>query len=317
VAALPGVEAAAVGPVPLFGSSQQPRFTIDGRAVRRGDEPTVQLSGVTAGYFRTLGIPLLQGRSFTEAETARGERLAVVNQAFAERFFPGASPVGRRLRLLDVEGSGWMLVVGVSGDTKVDLWKPAQPQIYLPPRFEQLHTVIVLVRSRLGRDDLTRMVRRQVRLTDPTLPVYNVQTIGETLDSTLAVERTVSQGFALSGAIALFLACVGIYGVLSCSVSQRLRELGVRIALGARRRDVLALVLIRGLVLAAAGVGLGLAGALALSRIVDGALYRVSSTDPASFAAIPAVLLAVALAACWFPARRAMDADPVEAIRNG
>jgi putative ABC transport system permease protein len=137
------------------------------------------------------------------------------------------------------------------------------------------------------------------------------------LDTTLAVEKTVTQGFALFGAIALFLASVGIYGVLSCSVSQRLRELGVRIALGARRRDVLALVLIRGMVLAAAGVAVGLVGALALSRLVDGALYRVSSTDPASFAAIPILLMTVALAACWAPARRAMDADPIEAIRNG
>jgi ABC-type antimicrobial peptide transport system permease subunit len=204
----------------------------------------------------------------------------------------------------------------VAGDTKTDPWKPPRPQIYVPPRFEQLHTVILVVRSRLGTEDLTQGIWKEIRAADSTLPVFNVQTIDEVLDTALAVERTVSQGFALFGAIALFLASVGIYGVLSCSVSQRLRELGVRIALGARRRDVLALVLLRGMVLAAAGVGIGLAGALALTRIVDGALYEVSPTDPASFAAIPAFLLAVALVACWGPARRAMDADPVEAIRS-
>lgn len=316
VAALPGIESAATGEVPLFGTSVQARIGLEGTRFRLGQEPAVLLSGVTSGYFRTLGIPVLRGRPYTEREAAGGERLAVVNQAFAERFFPGADAVGRRLRLIHTERSEWMRIVGVAGDTKTDPWKPPLPHVYVPPRFEQLHTVILVVRSRLGSEDLTQRVWKEIRAADPTLPVFNVQTIDEVLDTALAVERTVSLGFVLFGAIALFLASVGIYGVLSCSVSQRLRELGVRIALGARRRDVLALVLLRGMVLAAAGVGIGLAGALALTRIVDGALYEVSPTDPASFAAIPAFLLAVALAACWGPARRAMDADPVEAIRS-
>lgn len=317
IAALPGVESAATGEVPLFGSSQQVRIGLEGMRFRLGDEPAVLLSGVSSGYFRTLGIPVLRGRSYTDREAGRGERLAVVNEAFARRFFPGAEAVGRRLRLLNPERSDWMRIVGVAGDAKSDPWKPAQPQIYVPTRFEQLHSVILVVRSRLGPEELTKRVSKEVRAVDPTLPVFNVQTMDDVLDTILAVEKTVTQGFALFGAIALFLASVGIYGVLSCSVSQRLRELGVRIALGARRRDVLALVLIRGMVLAAAGVAVGLVGALALSRLVDGALYRVSPTDPASFAAIPILLMTVALAACWAPARRAMDADPVEAIRNG
>jgi putative ABC transport system permease protein len=323
VAALPGVESAATGEVPLFGSSRPARIGLAGRAFGLGEEPTALLSGVTSGYFRTLGVPVLQGRPYTDLEAGRGERLVVVNEAFARRFFPGVTggpgvgAVGRRFRLIDVESSGWMRIVGVAADAKTDLWKSPQPQIYVPPRFEQLHSVILVVRSRLAPEDLAQGVWKVIRAVDPTLPVFNIQTMGEVLDTNLAVERTVTQGFALFGAIALFLASVGIYGVLSCSVSQRLRELGVRIALGARRRDVLALVLIRGMLLATAGVGIGLAGALALTRVVDADLYQVSSTDPASFAAIPALLLAVALAACWAPARRAMDADPVEAIRNG
>lgn len=317
VSALPGVESAATGEVPLFGSSQQARIGLEGRRFRLGEEPAVLFSGVTSGYFRTLGIPVLRGRPFTDPEAGRGERLAVVNEAFARRFFPGVDAVGRHLRLIDTENPGWMRIVGVAGDAKTDPWKPPEPQIYVPPRFEQLHSVILVVRSRLGSEELTRRVSREIRAADPTLPVYSVQTMSEVLDTSLVVEKTVTQGFALFGAIALFLASVGIYGVLSCSVSQRLRELGVRIALGARRRDVLALVLIRGMVLAAAGVAIGLVGALALTRLVDGALYRVSATDPASFAAIPVLLLMVALAACWGPARRAMDADPVESIRNG
>lgn len=317
VAALPNVESAAVGEVPLFGSSQQARIGLEGVTFRLGDEPAVLFSGVSSGYFRTLGIPVLRGRSFTDREVDHGDRLAVVNEAFAQRFFPGSGTVGRRLRLLDTEGGGWMRIVGVAGDAKTDPWKPAQPQIFVPTRFEQIHTVILVVRSRLGPEELTQRVSKAIRAADPTLPVFNVQTMDEVVDTALAVEKTVTQGFALFGAIALFLATVGIYGVLSCSVSQRLRELGVRIALGARRRDVMALVLMRGMVLSAAGVAVGLVGALVLTRLVDGALYRVSPTDPASFAAIPILLMTVALAACWAPARRAMDADPVEAIRNG
>ncbi|MES1242709.1 MAG: ABC transporter permease [Acidobacteriota bacterium] len=319
ISALPDVESAATGEVPLFGSSVQARIGFEGRTFRLGDEPAVLLSGVTSGYFRTLGIPLLRGRPYTDAEADRGEPVAVVNQAFAERFFPAgpAGAVGRRFRLTDAESSGWMRVVGVAADAKTDLWKPPQPQVYVSPRFEQLHTVILVVRSRLSPEELTQRVWKVLRAADPTLPVFNVQTMGEVLDTSLVVERTVTQGFALFGAVALFLASVGIYGVLSCSVSQRLRELGVRIALGARPRDVLALVLLRAMALAAAGVALGLAGALALTRLVDVALYQVSPTDPASFAAIPALLLAVSLGACWAPARRAMEADPIEAIRNG
>ena len=159
-------------------------------------------------------------------------------------------------------------------------------------------------------------MRKELRAADPGLPLYDVYTMEEVLDQYLAVERAVSEGFALFGAIALFLAAIGIHGVLSCSVSQRVHELGVRIALGAKRRHMVALVLLRGMALALAGIGLGLGAALAATRLVAGQLYGVSPTDPASFLAIPLLLLAVALAACWAPARRAMDADPVEAIRS-
>jgi putative ABC transport system permease protein len=316
VAAIRGIEAAAVGPVPLFGSSITGRLALEGRTFALGREPASKFSGVTSGYFRTLGVPILHGRAYTAAESASGAWVAVVNQTFAERYFPGVDAVGRRFRLLDAEEDGWLVVVGVAGDVKTDLWQPAEPQIYLPTRFEQLHSVDILVRTRLPRDELTRRVWQAVRRVDPGLPLYQVETVEEVIDSSLAFERTVSQGFALFGAIALFLSAVGIYGVLSCSVSHRLRELGVRIALGARRRHVLGLVLLRGLGLASSGVALGLAGAFAATRLLSRALYGVSPTDPASFLGIPLLLLSVALGACWAPARRAMDADPVEAIRS-
>jgi putative ABC transport system permease protein len=316
VAAVPGIEAAAVGPVPLFDSSNHSRIALEERAFALGREPAAKVSGVTSGYFRTLGVPILRGRVYTAAESAGGARMAVVNQAFVERFFPGVDVVGRRFRLLDAEEDGWLTIAGMAGDVKTDLWRPAEPQVYVPPRFEQLHSVDILVRSRLPRDELARRVWEAVRRVDPGLPLYQVETAEEVIDSTLAFERMVSQGFALFGAIALFLAAVGIYGALSCSVSHRLRELGVRIALGARRRHVLGLVLLRGLGLAASGIALGLAGAFAATRLLAEALYGVSPRDPASFLGIPLLLFTVALGACWVPARRAMDADPVEAIRS-
>ncbi|MFL6290839.1 MAG: FtsX-like permease family protein, partial [Thermoanaerobaculia bacterium] len=325
LATVPGVDGAAVGSVPLYDTGSRGRIELAGRRSAAGKEPMPLTSGVTSGYFRTLRLPLLRGRAFTARESASGAAVAVVNQAFARRFFPGRpaiAAIGRRLRLLDrpdppdPETAGWLTIVGVSGDLTTDPWQPVEPQIYVPPRYQQIHSVGIVLRIRGPREAVVARVKRELRASDPGLPLYGVYTMEEVLDNYLAIERAVSQAFALFGGIALFLAAVGIYGVLSCSVSERVHEIGVRIALGAKRRHVLALVLLRGMALALAGVGLGLAAALAASRLVARALYGVSPTDPASFTGIPLLLLAVALAACWAPARRAMDADPVEAIRS-
>lgn len=319
LAAAPGIDAVAVGSVPLYDTATRGRIALEGRTFAAGREPIPLTSGVTSGYFRALQVPLLLGRAYTHRESARGAAVAVVNQAFARRFFPGQPAVGKRLRLLDQlpqETAGWMTIVGVSGDLATNPWQPAEPQIYVPPRYQQIRAVGIVLRTRRARDGIVERVRKELRASDPGLPLYDVYTMEEVLDEYLTVERAVSEGFALFGAIALFLAAIGIYGVLSCSVSQRVRELGVRIALGAKRRHVMALVLLRGMALALAGVGLGLAGAAAASRLVAKALYGISPTDPASFMAIPLLLLGVALAACWAPTRRAMNADPVEAIRS-
>jgi predicted permease len=313
---VPGIEAVAVGSVPLFDTAARGRIALEGSHPIAGREAVPLTSGVTAGWFHVLEVPILSGRVYTRAESARGAAVAVVNQAFARRFFPDVSAVGRRLRLLDPEATAWITIVGVSGDLRTDLWKPAEPQIYVPPRYHQIHSVGIVLRTRSGREAVLPRVRRELRAVDPILPLYDVRPMGEVVDMTLTVERAVCQGFAVFGGIALFLAAIGIYGLLSCTVSERLRELGVRIALGAKRRHVLGLVLLRVAVLAGAGVGLGLVGALAATRLLAAMLYGVSPTDPASFTGIPLLLLAVALAACWVPARRAMQADPVEAIRS-
>lgn len=218
--------------------------------------------------------------------------------------------------MLDPEPGGWMTIVGVSGDFRTNLWLPAEPQIFVPPRYQQVHTVGIVLRTRRDRDDVTERVRRAVLAEDPELPLYDVHTMEEVFDSYIVVQRTVGHGFALFGAIALLLATIGIYGILSCAVSQRLHELGVRIALGAGRRHVLGLVMLRGMSLAAIGTALGVGVSLATTRLLTRLLYGVSPVDPASFMAIPLLLLGVALGACWVPARRAMDTDPVQAIRS-
>ncbi len=317
VAAIPDVETAAVGPLPQFGGSVHDRIGIEtGRPDRPNQEATVKTSGVTAGYFRTLGVPLLSGRAFTEQESADNAPVAVVSQAFAERFFPGVSPIGRHLRRLDRDEPGGRVIVGVSGDVRADLWLPPEPQVYVPPRAEQLHSVVILARSRLDRDELQGRILEAVREAGRDLPLYNVEAADEILDDTLAVDRLVAQGFALFGAIALFLATIGLYGVLTASVSQRLRELGIRIALGAQRRHVLRLVLWRGLAMTLAGTAIGLASAFASTHLLEKMLFGVGPTDPGTFAGVSLILVLIAFAACWGPARRAMDADPVEAIRS-
>ena len=316
LARIPGVEAAAAGAVPLYDTGTRGRVAVEGKASAAGKEPVSLSSGVTPGWFRTLRVPLLNGRTFTERESAGGAPVAVVNQAFARRFFEKEPAVGKRLRLLDPEGTGWLTIVGVSGDLPTNLWEPAEPQVFVPPSYQQIRSLGVILRTRHDPEAILEKVRKELRASDPTLPIYDVLTMNEVVDDSLVVERAVSEAFALFGAIALFLAAIGIYGLLSFMVSQRLRELGVRIALGAKRRHVFGLVLLRGAALAVAGIGLGLVGALAASRLVAAALYEVSPTDLASFTGIPLLLLGVALAACWVPARRAMDADPVEAIRR-
>jgi putative ABC transport system permease protein len=316
LAAVPGIDAAAVGSVPLYDTGARGRIALAGRTFAAGKEPVPLTSGVTSGWFRTVSVPLLHGRAFTEGESAGGAAVAVVNQAFARLYFPGEPALGKRLRLLDEERAGWMTIVGVSGDLRTNPWKPAEPQIYVSPFYQQIRSTGIIIRTRSPHDGIVEKVRKELRASDPSLPLYDVYTMDEVLDQYLAVERAVSEGLALFGMIALFLAAIGIHGVLSCSVSQRVHELGVRIALGAKRRHMAAIVLVRGMALALAGIGLGLAGALAATHLVAEQLYGVSPTDLASFLVIPLLLLGVALAACWAPARRAMDADPVEAIRS-
>jgi putative ABC transport system permease protein len=319
IEALPGVEqAAASNLVPLSsGSGSHATVAIAGQPMARGTEPSAFYTGVTAHFFRALGVPLLSGRGFTEAEAAALTPVAVVNAAFASHFWPGETPLGHRFQLSDTAHKEWLTVIGVVADFKNDeIHNHVEASAYLPYPYLAYPNNGLIVRSRIRPAALAPLVRKAVHAGDPGIPVFQVATMEQVRRAGYWAQRLYSRMFAVFGGIALCLAAIGIYGVLSYDVSQRRREIGVRMALGARHRHVLGLVIGRALALTAAGIACGVAAALSLQQVLGQLLYEISPSDPASFAAISLFLAGVALLAGVLPARRALDSDPLEALRQ-
>ena len=318
VEALPGVRAAGVvSALPMTGADRTTGFAIEGRPEPiAAERPLSSVRLASPRYFAAMGIPLLRGRALSEADRLEAPKVAVVNAAFARRFFPGEEVVGQRLAI------GWSEeapreIVGVVGDVRhVGLDTPAAPEVFLPYAQEPDVGVTVVVRAAGDPSGLAGTVRGAVRAVDPALPVANLRTLDEVLSASLARRRFNMQLLALFAAVALALAGVGTYGVVAHSVAMRTHEIGVRMALGAGRGRVLSDVVGRAMALAGAGLALGLAGALALTRTLSGLLYGVSASDPATFAAVALLLAAVALAASAIPGRRAARLDPVVALKG-
>jgi predicted permease len=331
--ALPGVEAAAVtSRIPLEGNDWSTEFFIDGRpAPPPGELPSMAVQTVGPDYFTAMRIPVLRGRVFTERdnrEHVRGGALEreeggglnaiVIDEEFAERHWPGSDPIGQRIRLdWAPDYSPAMTVVGVVGRVK---WRQLNErgekvQAYLPYLQLPFSTMTVVLRTALAPDAVIPAARRQVLEIDPEQPVYNIRSLSAMRDRGLAPQRLNFTLLALFALVALSLAVVGLYGVLAFSVARRRREIGVRMALGARREDVLRLVIGHGMRLALAGTLAGLLGAFALTRVLATLLFEVNPNDPATFIAVPVLLVAVALIACWLPARRAARVNPMEALR--
>jgi putative ABC transport system permease protein len=313
---LPGViSEGAVTALPMnpVGIDYDLPLEIEGRPATAGQEPRVDYRVATPVYFRTLGIPLLRGRDFSETDRPDRPGVMIVNRALARRFFPGEDPVGKRVRTPE---GGPLEIVGVVGDVRHrGLDVAPVPEMFVP--FQQApHGGMTLVaRTRGDPLALSAAVKHEVYTLDPNQPITVLTTLDRVVSDTLAAPRfdaVLLGGFA---ALALALAVLGIYGMLSYAVSQRTQEIGVRMALGARRNEVVRLVMGRGMALAGAGVALGLAGALALTRVLRGLLHEVSPTDPTTLAATALLLVAVALPACWIPARRATGIDPLIALR--
>ncbi|HYY94051.1 MAG TPA: ABC transporter permease [Pyrinomonadaceae bacterium] len=315
--ALPGVASVTTATVtPMGGGVYTRSLTVEGYAPQPGENIGVDANEVGPGYHELMGIPLVEGRGFTERDAAGAPPVAVINEAMARQYFPGQNPLGRHLFL--GKGSAPLEIVGVARDSKFhSLTEPPLAHLDTPILQDPYayRSVVFHVRAKADAAALLADVRREVKALDPALPFADAGTLTDELGNSLAAARMAAQLSALFGAVALLLSAVGLYGAISYSVEQRTREIGIRMALGARPRDVLALVIAKGLLLTAAGAGLGLAAALALTRLASGLLYGVSATDPTTFAAVALLLSAVALAACYVPARRATKVDPMVALR--
>ncbi|HZF12797.1 MAG TPA: ABC transporter permease [Thermoanaerobaculia bacterium] len=323
--ALPGVTAAgAVQPLPLSGDAWGASFVVEGRPVRPGEsEPHAEYAVATPGYFQALGIPLLAGRSFDPHDGEgpagmRGPGVVIVDEALARRYWPGRDPLGRRLHLAGQPDGVGSTVVGVVRHVHSNaLAAEGEPQIYLPFAQSPRSTLSFVLRAAGDPLRLAPLVRASVRELDRNLPLARLTPMSDLLARAAARPRFNFLLLALFAGSALLLAALGIYGVTSYAVAQRTHEIGVRMALGAKRGDVVALVVGQGMGLALAGVGLGLLAALALSRLLSGLLFGVAATDPLTYTALALLLAGVAFAACWLPAQRAAALDPVAALEEG
>jgi putative ABC transport system permease protein len=322
IARLPGVvSVAAAQSRPMGGDHWSAELTVQGEPAGAGRPPlTPDWLVVTPGYFRTLAIPLLAGRSFASQDREGAQPVALVNRALARRVWPGGDPLGKRV-YTSLEGEGhWVTVVGLVGDVRSHgMAAEAPPTLYRPhAQFERYPRarLTLLVRTRSQPLRLAAELRSQVWAIDPGVPVAEVETMESVIDRSIGAPRLVMQLLSVFANLALVLGMVSLYGLLSYSVSQRLRELGVRMALGARRRDVLGLVVGQALRLVVIGLALGLCAALGLTRFLQGQLFGVTAGDPATFGIAAAALLAAAVLASLVPARRAARADPMSALRQ-
>jgi putative ABC transport system permease protein len=314
--ALPGVRAAAATlTVPLRGAINRGVWLLDRPEPPKGQQPNIDFMIVSAGYFQTLGVPVVAGRAFTEQDTLSAPRVAVVSDSMARRYWPNGNAIGQRLRF----GRTIAEVVGIVGDVRQrDPARGPEPLLYIPLQQdgEPWNFIAFALRTHGDPGALASAVREAVLAVDPEQPVARIRTIGEIADGLVAARRFNTILLAVFSGVALLLAAIGTYGVMAYSVTRRTREIGVRMALGARPADVLRMVLGQGSGLVACAIGLGLAGALATNRLLASQLFEVTAADPLMLAAGTTTLCAFALIACYVPARRAMRIEPLHALRE-
>jgi predicted permease len=319
---LPGVKEIAVGSlgsIPLNHDKNLFTLVLEGSSTRSNLPHQVQGSSVTPEYFQLLGIPLLRGRLFTEFDVEKAPRVALVNEAFARTWWPDEDPLGKRIQVgqLGRSATSWTTVVGVVTDARTESLEDANiPQIYLSSWQRTDKSLAIFLRGRLDPAKLPEQARNMIQSLDHELPVFGAKRLPDVVSGSLAQRRFSMEMVLLFALTALLLAGIGVYGTISYIVSGRTRDIGIRIALGAQRKTILHMVLSQGLALAVAGAGVGLVGALIVSHLMAGLLYGVSPSDPLTFISLTGVLVIVALAACYVPARRAMRVDPIVALRE-
>jgi putative ABC transport system permease protein len=320
VSAIPGVRSAAIGTgsaVPLVGTHNSGGFTIEGDAVTNNVIPTAKISVVSPDYFRTLETPLKRGRFFTDADDRKAPQVVLIDEALVERYFANRDPVGLRIKRGGPSSEApWMTIVGIVGNIKTDGFdQPDQPHLYHAIFQNPAYAMAIYVRTDVAPLTLTQSVREQVRALDRDLPVFGERTMTQVAAESVSRRRFAMQVVGLFGILALLLAAVGIYGVIAYSVTQRTREIGIRVALGASRTAILRWVLKQGLVLTIAGVVVGLVAAFALTRLLRTLLFGIGPTDFVTYGVLAILLTVVALIACYAPARRATKVDPLVALR--
>ncbi len=313
--ALPGVRAAgAISYLPLGGGENMGSFAVEGEPpVSPGNQPKAERRWVTPGYFSAMGVPIRQGRVFTPADTAGQPRVVVINETMARQFFRSRDPLDRRLKV----GGAWRTIVGVVSDVKSSsLESDVRPQVYLPHAQDPWPPMTVVLHTESDPLALVSAVRGELKALDALLPAANMRTMEQVVSKAASARRFNMALLAFFAVTALLLTLMGIYGVVAFLVGRRTREIGIRMAMGARRGDILRLVLRQGMTPVAIGCLGGLAGSLATSRLVASQLYGVSPSDPLTLTSIIALLAVAALLACWLPARRATKVHPMEALRS-
>jgi predicted permease len=318
---LPGVTAAgAVSSLPLSQMMAWGPITVEGRVPPAGEQfVNVDQRMVSGDYFRAMQIPLVAGRLFTEQDTRANPRVVVVDELMARELWPGQDPLGKRIRTGGMDANPnapWLTVVGTVGRIKQDaLDSESRMAVYFPHLQVPVRAMNVVVRADVDPSRLTAAVRKEIRELDADLPIYNVRTMADRVAESLARRRFAMLLLTLFAALALGLAAVGVYGVIAYLVNQGARELGIRLALGATPRAILMLIVRHGLVVAALGVSVGLAGAFVLTRFMQSLLFGVNARDPLTFGSIAGLLTLVALAASAIPARKAARIDPMVSLR--
>jgi len=318
VAAIPGVEYAAFAwGVPLTGNNWPATLEIEGQppAVKESDKTALPLRAVTPDYFKLMGESLLEGREFRSSDDDKAPKVAIVNKAFADRFFPHENPVGRKFWLDGRDKPGWEIIGEIANSRTDDLTQKASAEVYLSLWQAHAFSKHLVVRTAADPRAVVLAVERQLHAVDPMAAIENVKTLKQIRDESLASRSFAMQllvGFALVGSV---LTLVGIYGVLSLSVTSRQRELAIRSAVGAQQKHIRKLVFGEGFRLIAAGVVIGVVLAMLLSRALRSFLFEVQPGDPATLVVVGLLFVWVALLACWVPVRRAEKVDPVEALR--
>jgi putative ABC transport system permease protein len=323
---LPGVERVAIGDPASIPLDQAQRdlnllesgqffFAVEGQSIQSNQPPAVERSRVTPDYFQLLGIALLRGRLFSESDTDNTPQVAVINEAMAQAYWPNEDPLGKRFKAAKADAP-WITVVGVVANARTKSLAQADvPQIYVNLYQTGAKHLAIFLRGHLNSSAIPDQVRAQVQSLDPTLPVFGAQTLNETVAASLSQRRFSMEMVGLFALTALLLAGLGIYGVISYLVSERTHEIGIRLALGASRSNILRMVLHQGLGLAVVGAAVGLVCALIVSHLMASLLYGVRPTDPFTFAGVALLLVGVALLACYVPARYATRVDPMTALR--